>query len=134
MNLVDVILHTRAPVGRLVDWVDQAFLLIHLDRADRDELSAARAAPHADGGSPRSGAATRIALRRVGVRSATDLLKTFDAARSPDRSADDRGLSAESIAACGLDPHQIELLVRILRAEPGLDAVWNWKSGASVPR
>ena len=35
MNPVDVILHTRAPVGRLIDWIDQAFLLIHLDRASR---------------------------------------------------------------------------------------------------
>ena len=36
MNLVDVILHTRVPAGRLVDWLDQAFLLIHLDRTDRE--------------------------------------------------------------------------------------------------
>jgi hypothetical protein len=34
-NLVDVILHTRVPVGRLVDWVDQAQLYLHLDRAER---------------------------------------------------------------------------------------------------
>jgi hypothetical protein len=26
MSLVDVMLHTRVPPGRLVDWVDQAFL------------------------------------------------------------------------------------------------------------
>ena len=39
MNLVDVILHTRVPPGRLVDWTDQAFLLIHLDKTDRGELN-----------------------------------------------------------------------------------------------
>ena len=39
MNLVDVILHTRVPAGRLVDWIDQAFLLTHLERVDRDELN-----------------------------------------------------------------------------------------------
>src|SRR5215510_13595136 len=33
-NLVDVILHTRVPVGRLVDWVDQAHLYLHLDRLE----------------------------------------------------------------------------------------------------
>jgi hypothetical protein len=33
-NLVDVILHTRVPVGRLVDWVDQAQLYLHLDRLE----------------------------------------------------------------------------------------------------
>ena len=34
-NLIDVILHTRVPVGRLVDWVDQALLYVHLDRTER---------------------------------------------------------------------------------------------------
>ena len=34
-NLVDVMLHTRVPVARLVDWVDQAHLYLHLDRAER---------------------------------------------------------------------------------------------------
>ena len=33
-NLVNVILHTRVPVGRLVDWVDQAHLYLHLDRLE----------------------------------------------------------------------------------------------------
>jgi hypothetical protein len=34
-NLVDILLHTRVPVGRLVDWVDQAHLLLHLDRSEQ---------------------------------------------------------------------------------------------------
>ena len=29
-NLVDVMLHSRVPVGRLVDWLDQAHLFLHL--------------------------------------------------------------------------------------------------------
>jgi hypothetical protein len=33
-NLVDVILHTRLPVG-LIDWIDQAHLFLHLDRVER---------------------------------------------------------------------------------------------------
>ncbi len=33
-NFVDVILHTRVPVGRLVDWADQAHLYLHLDRLE----------------------------------------------------------------------------------------------------
>jgi len=37
-NSVDIILHTRVPVGRLVDWVDQAFLFLHLDRVERGLL------------------------------------------------------------------------------------------------
>ncbi|HZC72709.1 MAG TPA: hypothetical protein VE442_18570 [Jatrophihabitans sp.] len=103
MNLVDVILHTRAPVGRLIDWIDQAFLLIHLDPEPRDD-------------SERSG--TRAALRRAGVRSATDLLTAF---RAP----------AGDLRARGLDPDRIETLLRLLAAEAGLDPVWNWKGGGA---
>jgi hypothetical protein len=122
MNLVDVILHTRAPVGRLVDWVDQAFLLVHLDPADRAALAAARDAT--EGPNPRTGAGARVGLRRIGVRSATDLLKAFD----PDAPGSPP-FTPDALAAHGLDPDQINLLVRVLRAERGLDPIWNWKSG-----
>ncbi len=84
MNLVDVILHTRVPAGRLVDWTDQAFLLIHLERADRGELNKLRGMEQcpadADAGAARGaepGAEARVKLRRVGIRTATDLLKAF---------------------------------------------------------
>src|SRR6266699_2723793 len=45
MNLVDVILHTRVPPGRLVDWIDQAFLLIHLEKTDRKQMKKLRREP-----------------------------------------------------------------------------------------
>jgi hypothetical protein len=127
MNLVDVILHTRAPVGRLVDWVDQAFLLIHLDPTDRTDLAAARNATN--GQLSRTGAGTRVALRRLGVRSATDLLKAFDPDAPGSQCADGQRLSPDALTARGLDPDQINLLIRVLRAERGLDPIWNWKSG-----
>jgi hypothetical protein len=93
MNLVDVILHTRVPVGRLVDWTDQAFLLIHLDKTDRTELKTIRDELQRESGKWRQGqqdaattyadpcgewgAAARLNLRRAGIRTATDLLKAF---------------------------------------------------------
>jgi len=131
MNLVDVILHTRAPVGRLIDWVDQAFLLIHLDRATRKELLSARDATGGEALDPRSGAVTRVALRRVGVRSATDLIKTFGPDAPESQRTDDWGVRRESLRGSGLDPDQVNLLVRLMSAERGLDAVWNWKSGGA---
>ena len=75
MNLVDVILHTRVPPGRLVDWLDQAFLLIHLDRAIG--LTSAGFGRIGQGRIRRAGRSARVALRRVGIRTATDLLKVF---------------------------------------------------------
>jgi hypothetical protein len=54
-NLVDVTLHSRVPVARLVDWVDQAHLYLHLE--------------------PKKGGhqSSRDLLRRLGIRTATAL-------------------------------------------------------------
>lgn len=52
-DLVDVMLNTRIPVERLVDWVDQSLLYLHTTQDDRETL------------------------RRYGVRTATDLLDAF---------------------------------------------------------
>jgi hypothetical protein len=103
-NFVDVILHTRVPVGRLVDWVDQAHLYLHLDRLEgtwreRKHAKAGKAPQNGDSqsqpkppGHPdhlpaiaagsvtessRAGSKTRTALRQFGIRKATDLLKAF---------------------------------------------------------
>jgi hypothetical protein len=124
MNLVDVILHTRAPVGRLVDWIDQAFLLIHLNPASRSEIKRARGAAPATA----DGAVTRVALRRIGVRSATDLLKAFGCG---DQKPQQDMMSADALHRRGLDLDQIQTLTRLLADEPGLHPVWNWKDGAA---
>jgi hypothetical protein len=151
MNLVDVILHTRVPPGRLVDWTDQAFLLTHLDRVDSDELNKLRetdwsvpavkdALKEAAGevveeagkeppspmplSGAQSGAQSRLRLRRVGIRTATDLLKAF---------SEEREHPSERVFALpeGLEPPlpvgQLRLLVTVLAAEPGLTPVWNWQ-------
>lgn len=119
MNLVDVILHTRVPPGRLVDWADQAFLLIHLEPAERGELTGRR--PEA------GGAEARRRLRRVGVRTATDLLKAFSAERpQPDGSLRREFELPEGVAP-PLPEGQVRLLVTVLAQEPGLNPVWNWQ-------
>jgi hypothetical protein len=52
-NIVDVMLRTRVPVGRLVDWIDQAILDLRVKDGEGDS--------------------DRAALRRLGIRTATDL-------------------------------------------------------------
>jgi hypothetical protein len=149
MNLVDVILHTRVPPGRLVDWTDQAFLLIHLDKTDRAELAQQRKAWQRDSGQrqqdsgqrqpdetaaraePRaqSGAAAQLSLRRVGIRTATDLLKAFSQEVQPPGG----GLPERVFAPppddqrLPLPKSQLRLLVNVLGAEPGLVPIWNWQ-------
>jgi hypothetical protein len=62
-NLVDIILHTRVPVGRLVDWIDQAALQVYLDPPDDHNV--------------RDRFDDRNRLRRLGIRTATDLESAF---------------------------------------------------------
>ena len=140
MNLVDVILHTRVPLGRLVDWTDQAFLLIHLDKTDRAELNDLRqklsqpqgrqAGAAADAElCAEFGAAARLNLRRVGIRTATDLLKAFSKeVEQPSGSPPERIFAADpNIKRLPLPESQLRLLVSVLGAEPGLVPVWNWQ-------
>jgi hypothetical protein len=126
MNLVDVILHTRVPPGRLVDWTDQAFLLIHLERVDRDELNRLRQTgqPTAAGRAAMSGAQARLNLRRVGIRTATDLLKAFSAEQVTQQ---ERAFFLPADLEPPLPVDQLRLLVAVLAAEPGLEPVWNWQ-------
>jgi hypothetical protein len=62
-NLVDIILHTRVPVGRLVDWIDQAALQLLIDPPENGQEER----PSLD----------RSKLRRLGIRTATDLETVF---------------------------------------------------------
>ena len=62
-NLVDVLLSMRIPVARLVDWLDQAILLIHLPGAAEDQQAYVRS-------------------RAMGLRTATDLEAAWSEATS----------------------------------------------------
>ena len=59
-SLVDLMLRTRAPVMRLVDWLDQSFLQLHLP-ADPKNLKS-----------------MSMDLRRLGIRTATEFENTFE--------------------------------------------------------
>jgi tetratricopeptide (TPR) repeat protein len=59
-ELIDLIIETRVPVPRLIDWVDQSILYLHLV-----------------GGKDNRG---RPVLRDYGIRTATDLLRAWDEA------------------------------------------------------
>ena len=65
-NIVDVMLRTRVPVDRLVDWIDQAVLDLRV-KDGKDHNS------------------DRRTLRRLGIRTATDLEDALEPATHPDR-------------------------------------------------
>ena len=118
--LVDVILHTRAPIGRLIDWLDQAYLYIHLPPVIKD-------AKKSKAGETRE-VPPRDALRSLGVRSATDLVKLVEPTTCV-RAGDECAVLSGLLRRHGLDPDAVVALARLLANESGLDPVWNWKAG-----
>jgi hypothetical protein len=75
-DLIDLILATRIPIPRLVDWLDQSVLYLHLsgERLTPEVASDAKAEPLAGG-------ALRQSLRMYGIRTATEFIRTYEAAR-----------------------------------------------------
>ena len=70
-NFVDLMLKTRAPVSRLVDWMDQAYLALHLWPVNGHSSNRRR--------TNRSSAVH--GLRGLGIRTATDLEEVWAARR-----------------------------------------------------
>lgn len=103
-NLVDLMLKTRLPIARVVDWLDQAFLYLHLPAAEGEP------------GQPPPGVQR---LRRLGIRTATELEQAWD------RRAEAQGLAELLGEALVPDqPERIEAVMTALRssfaAEPNL--------------
>ena len=106
-----------------MDWADQAFLLTHLE-------DAAGARPDGGGdGDAVGGEAARRRLRRVGIRTATGLLKAFSvpSAASAGGGAPERVFALPEGVTPPLPEGQLRLLVKVLAQEPGLNPVWNWQ-------
>jgi hypothetical protein len=148
MNLVDVMLHTRVPLGRLVDWLDQATLYINLSRSPRvterrramENAKAARDAIRAKPNWARRPAAAlepfepthpRELLRRCGIRTATEFVAVFrpllaeGTQDSPEyvtaKSAETWLVSKDAAWSGALRP-----LAQILANDTALQPVWSW--------
>jgi hypothetical protein len=83
-------------------------------------------------GSMRAGSKTRTALRQLGIRRATDLLKAFPAKRlglDPGEPVPEPAWQKYlvEVAGQGLNEAQLKTIVRVLNEEPSLAPVWNWQ-------
>ena len=117
-NLVDVLLHSRVPVGRLIDWVDQAILYLHLN-------------PEPQRRDPKAAPSDRARLRQLGIRAATTMEAAFSVGTSGPPSANDaelverlRWVLNESPQA---GPSITETILKTLATEPNLEHVRHWK-------
>ena len=107
-NLVDLMLYTRMPIGRLVDWIDQAYLYLRVGGGTSDEAETDRAK-----------------LRRLGIRTATDLIDACEVGRRHDASFYDPFLRV--LNADPSEPSAIEGLRRALEGEVNLWHIREWK-------
>ena len=126
-NLVDVILRTRVPVNRLVDWIDQSILFLHVSGN----------APQ-DGGKEQP--SDRDILRQLGIRTATNLedgLRPHGSA--PRGGPTDKTANATDTFVQNLTsvlnteqrshwPSVTESIARAFHDEPNLYHVRQWKS------
>lgn len=114
-NVPEVILHTRVPVARLVDWIDQAHLYLRLPPLSEDDRKNALTSTH-----------PRCVLHRIGVRDASGFLDAFP--------LDDDGalrpigvMSATAVESAGMSAAQVATISRIIDADPGMETVWRWR-------
>jgi hypothetical protein len=116
-NLLAVMLNTRVPVERLVDWIDQSILYLHLGKPVVDDAE-----------SPRE------QLRRYGIRTATDLEDVLEPiSHAPDELA--RIAKLERLLTTGPDdPSVLRSIQAALRSEPNLRYVRAWRWADSQER
>jgi hypothetical protein len=137
-NLVDVILRTRVPVNRLVDWIDQSILFLHVSGKARHDGGEA----HHD---RKEQPSDRDILRQLGIRTATELedgLRPRGSATRGgpnDKTPNDKTANATDTFVRKLTlvlntgqrsnwPSVTESIARALHDEPNLYHVRQWKS------
>ena len=118
-DLVDLLLETRIPAARLVDWVDQAVLYLHVVQ------------PATDHARDPVRLTVRGQLRGLGIRTATDLETVAAAlARCPEHSAGALGLRdlRRAVTPPGDDDGgRLEVLLHSLRDDEWLPSLRNWR-------
>jgi hypothetical protein len=108
-EIVDLMIATRFPPDRIVDWVDQAILYTHLGPPQReaDKLN---------------GSSRRESLRLQGIRTATSLIQAFEKAQ--ERKEDAQAVTKLLSDASG---SHIRSLIDAIQTEPNLELICNWR-------
>jgi len=136
-NLVDVMLHTRIPVERLVDWLDQSLLYL---RVNNEKIKGGQSKRNES----ERNESDREKLRRFGIRTATDLEEAFDpssyigdGSNNSQNNHYDAGEFKEhlnglkKILNSGKDEKETSVLLSILATlqnEPNLYHIKEWKT------
>ena len=112
-EIIDLMLSTRFPPDRIIDWVDQAILFTYLG-PDKEE-------------DKKKGNSRRDLLRLQGIRTATSLIRAFDNAQLTDRKD---AVQVEKILSESSRSH-IRSLLDAINTEPNLALIKAWRSEPS---
>jgi len=112
-ELIDLVIETRVPVPRLIDWMDQAILYLHVT----------------------GGATTgsREILRDHGIRTATDLLQSWQAAEARARAHGEEELEAFKQLLGKEKPYRLEVIRDALRDDEWMQSVLCWRLNEPHP-
>lgn len=105
-NLVDILLNTRIPVERLIDWIDQSLLYLHLPSTEPDKNNP-----------------IRVKLRQFGIRTETDLEDLFKSGKHDLITQVQTAFDTQAGA-----PGALRALYAVLPREPNLYHVQRWKA------
>lgn len=143
-DLVDLILATRIPVARIVYWVDQAILYVHLTASGEPLLANGGANSQAEAGqngaeaeaNGRERTTLRQRLHRYGIRTATDFMQVYERAEErgelprlfsllgEDEDGDDQRTSQRTLAT--------QILFDTLSIDEWLPHIQHWRATTAV--
>jgi hypothetical protein len=113
-DIVELLLNTRMPPNRLIDWVDQAILYTHLTPSGAGKAK----------GSGQADADRRRGLRRLGIRTATSFVEL--PVRDPE--------TAEILQAEQIEPSSLLFLQEAVKTDANFALVRRWRClSASAP-
>lgn len=124
-DLIHLVLETQIPVPRLVDWMDQAILYLHIIEEPTQEKSERKVM-------------TREQLRQYGIRTTTDLLTCWKAAEDRQKAAEkqpgnaDGGKELEEFKKLlgESKPYRLEIIRDALLDDEWLERVRDWRNDA----
>ena len=130
-DMVDLMLETRIPVARLVDWVDQAILYLHLpdhekeeepDEADEKSKDAKKTKQSAN--SVKSTvSATRQKLHKYGIRTTTDFIRACK---------DGDGSLCKVFADNDAELHRLQIVLDVLGDDEWLNYIVHWRNNCEI--
>ncbi len=118
-NIVELLLQTRIPPERIIDWVDQAILYTQIGSENNKEKKFKSAAGQ-NGDS--SSFINRTALRQLGIRTASDLVVAVERPIQTNGNGQNRSVSDIDMQL------RLHNLANILKTYPNLRLVMTWRS------